>query len=894
MVRSQQQREQEEIHLGQVLKGRSGHYKVQTIHKGGMGVVYGVVWQERIQYKLALKTFQSHFLFDQHAIDLFSEEATVWIKLGSHPNIVKAFWVDLIRARPFLALEYVEGGNLRQWIGSKNLSPVVSVNFAIQFCTGMIHVGEKDLVNGRRGIVHRDIKPENILVSNGNIIKITDFGLAKVISLSTHPSSTDISTMRQSGIAGTPQYMSPEQLHGKLPLDVRSDIYSFGIVLYEMLTGTVPFRSHNLEELLEHKKGYEVGPPDHLNSQVVSVLSKVTLRCLDPMPEKRYADFAELREDLLPIYQTLSGNPHSSAGAKSFDVRGVLNSLSNISHSVPKHISELLIEGVSLARLGKTDDAYALMERILARDPTHVEALIHKALCLREQGKGEEALNVYTEAEGIVDAPSLQAQIFANKAAVLSELGHFKEAVTTCDLAIALADQSDLPDQIIEAALIIKGNAFVALEHYSQALKCFNEALHYEPTDERSYVSRGRLLRIIQRWEDALSDQEMALKINPRSPLALGEKGLILLNLGEQTEALKYFQQAAALTDRIFINKDDASALYRQTTVLEEAGHYKEALTYYEALTLIAPRHATYWVAKGYCFAKLEQIEDNIVCQDRAIELEPDYYMPWLNKAVALYQLGNYEDALKCLVEVLRLNPNHENARILRQLCEKELQSIQLSLDDAAAYTNRGCAFCKKKQYEQALANFNRAIQLDPTLAIAYYNRGNTYDQLNKYEEALSDYEKAIQYNPNFMPAYFNMAVLLRKLGRLGDTLPYLEKAAQLGHPQGEQLVAEVRQTLGRERISQADSTQLAFEAFQQAKSIEVMRQAIAQYPFMAQAEFIMTIDQTIARNIPSQHRPFFEQRLAWLRQSAAEQKQPKSGWTQKVGFLGRLFNKAK
>jgi tetratricopeptide (TPR) repeat protein len=199
------------------------------------------------------------------------------------------------------------------------------------------------------------------------------------------------------------------------------------------------------------------------------------------------------------------------------------------------------------------------------------------------------------------------------------------------------------------------------------------------------------------------------------------------------------------------------------------------------------------------------------------------------------------------------------------QQCEAALpdygRAIALDPNFAPAYYNRGNTYHDLQQYEVALADYGRAIALVPDLAQAHHNRGTTYAALQQYEAALADFGHAIVLNPNYAQAYFNLGALFATTGRSRESLPYFEKAAQLGDLQATQAISKIKQMLGMEPTPQIDPAQQAFAAFQQAGSVEAMQQAVARFPLLAQADFIVTIEQVITQQVPP------EQRLAWLRQ---------------------------
>jgi serine/threonine protein kinase len=200
-------------------------------------------------------------------------------------------------------------------------------------------------------------------------------------------------------------------------------------------------------------------------------------------------------------------------------------------------------------------------------------------------------------------------------------------------------------------------------------------------------------------------------------------------------------------------------------------------------------------------------------------------------------------------------------------------RALDLDPTDAPVYANRGNTYQALQRYDEALADYGRALDLDPTLAPAYYNRGTTYHALQRYEAALADYGRALDLDPTDAQAYFNLGVLLANTGSLRESLPYFEQAARLNLPQANQAIAQIRQALGESAPEPpVDPVQAAFAAFQRAASPQAMGQAVAHYPFMTQADFIAAIEQFIAQQVPPQDRPYFAERLTWLRQIAEEQ----------------------
>lgn len=205
---------------------------------------------------MALKTLQDRFLKTLTTATRFSREAQTWMTLGAHPHIVHAYKVEQIHGLPYIFMEYIGGrspfgSNLRGWILHRAISTRFAIDLTLQICHGLLHA-QRTLP----GLVHRDLKPENILITHSKLAKITDFGLVAAISddhdwLALLPDASQelfAPTLTKLGpIVGTPPYMSPEQCIGD-SIDHRSDIYSLGCVLYELLTGRWLFDSRSPRE----------------------------------------------------------------------------------------------------------------------------------------------------------------------------------------------------------------------------------------------------------------------------------------------------------------------------------------------------------------------------------------------------------------------------------------------------------------------------------------------------------------------------------------------------------------------------------------------------------------------------------------------------------------------
>ena len=250
--------------------------QIEKIGAGGMGSIFKA--RDKILGRIvALKVIREDFMGDIETVHRFIREAQSASALH-HPGIVTIF--DICVGEPmYIAMEYVDGGNLREQLNRKAMSVQEFLGIAIEICDALDAAHSK-------GIIHRDIKPENIMLTKDGKIKITDFGLACI---------NNASKMTMAGqILGTPLYMSPEQIRGK-PVDNRSDIYSLGITFYESLTGRVPFPHGDIGYCHIH----ETPPlPSLLNPDIPETLERIIMKSIEKNPEDRYQNVREILEDI--------------------------------------------------------------------------------------------------------------------------------------------------------------------------------------------------------------------------------------------------------------------------------------------------------------------------------------------------------------------------------------------------------------------------------------------------------------------------------------------------------------------------------------------------------------------------------------------------------------------
>ena len=274
-------------------------YRIKDfLGSGGMAKVY-MAHDEKLDRDVAMKVLQPRYGEDEELVKRFEREARSTARL-SHPNIVPAY--DRGQKEDgsyYIVMEYLPRGTLKDLVVREGpLPPRTAVELALQIARALEAAHQE-------GIVHRDIKPQNVLLSRRGEAKVTDFGICRAVSEST--------LTRVGSMVGTPHYMSPELAEGQRA-DFRSDLYSLGVILYEMLTGELPFNAETPAAIISQQLRGQVSPPREINPEVPERVEAVVMRLLARDPEDRYPDATALIDDLRQVSRSLEEQGEDNGG----------------------------------------------------------------------------------------------------------------------------------------------------------------------------------------------------------------------------------------------------------------------------------------------------------------------------------------------------------------------------------------------------------------------------------------------------------------------------------------------------------------------------------------------------------------------------------------------------
>ena len=747
------------------------HYRIlSTLGKGGMGVVYKAE-DTRLGRMVALKFLPEELSKDRAAVERFQREARA-VSVLNHPNICTLYDIDSADGQLFLVMEYVEGGNLRERIEKKPLTLEELLDLAIQIANAL------DAAHAGR-IVHRDIKPANICVTSQGHVKVMDFGLAKVLAAAVVPEGVDaksqaatktLDPVTSAGSAvGTPAYMSPEQARGE-ELDSRTDLFSFGAVLYEMATGGSPFQGSTMAMTFAAILTQSPAPPTQLKPALPVELERVIYKALEKNRDMRYQTASDVRADLKRIRRDLESGQsyvttmHShvsavpAATAPVPAVEPATGAAPSATTNGPRRSRLPLFAGLAIAGLIAAAGLYYFAFREQPLSSLAVLPFVNEGADPRieylSDGITESIINNMSQ------LPALSVRSFSS---VTRYRGNAANAQT--------AAQELKVQALLTGRLVQRGDTFVISAELVDVRN--NRQLwgsQYTPNIADFQAIQEQISReISEKLRLKLSGEEKQRLT--RSSTTDSEAYQLYLQgrhhwnqgtLGELQQSIAFFGQAVQKDPRYalaYAGQADAYALIADFNVLPAREVMpKVKIAAGKALELdpaLAEAHTSLAWAKFHDW-DWRGAESEF---KRALELNPSYSTAHSWYAEYLMATGKFDEAAKETARAGELDP----------------RSPVTSLESCA-----GSYYAH--QYPQAIEQCQKVLALDALFVPAHVFLGRTYEQQSQYPAAIEHFTKALalsEGDTNELAALGHAYAISNQQGEARKILDQLKERAQ-------------------------------------------------------------------------------------------------------------------
>jgi serine/threonine protein kinase/tetratricopeptide (TPR) repeat protein len=788
----------------------SRYHIERLIGEGGMGAVY-LAYDRELERSVALKLLQPGRNRDPRALQRFKQEL-ILARAVSHRNILRIHDLGDVDGVKFISMDYIEGQDLQALIRDEGRLPIPrALAFARQLCDALQAAHDA-------GVLHRDLKPHNVLVGAGDHLYVSDFGLAKSLE------DSDAGLTRTGDVLGTPRYMSPEQVEGK-PLDHRSDLYALGLILYEMVTGRVPFEGPTpTQQMIQRVRDRPKDPRD-FNPELPEHWRQIILRCLEREPAARYSSAREVRADLDQGRASVAAPSRQVSftlpvpGRRAWGMGAGLLAVVALTLMVPalrqrvwgwwkpgddgggriverKRVAVLPFQVVgqspNLAHLGP-GLSDSLSAKLFAVSSLNVASTASAERASKKDSleKAARDLGATFLVTGTVQEGDGKLRIVANLENVASH-----ERLWSQEFSVLKDDLLTVQDQIF-SALLKKLDVGPSSDERARAAAGSTENIEaYEAYLKGRNAMRGQAE--LKNVESAIGFFEQALAKDSRFALAYAGLAGASLRMYMDTRETRWAERAVAAAEQgRSIAEDLLEVRLALASVYQNTGKIAQAIAELRQAVALAPSSDTAYRLLGRAYLAGNNKEEALKAFATAISINPYHWSNYNQLGYAHFTLGDYDKAAAAYLKVIELEPEsfsgHNDLGWVYFVTGRypeaiaELQKALALQPNADTYLNLGLAHAYSGKVAEAVPLLEKAVELRPQRELYVSNLGDAYSWGGQKEKATQTYrrglelaQKDLEINPRSARFKSRLALVYAKLGQSDRARQFMDQARQL------------------------------------------------------------------------------------------------------------------
>ena len=713
----------EELTRGTTLAGR--YEIIEELGKGGMGRVYRVE-DTKLKHEVALKLIKPEIARDKKTIERFRNELKIARNIR-HKNVCGMFDLGETEGAHFITMEYIRGEDLKSFIHrSGQLALGTSIRIAKQICEGLSEAH-------KLGVVHRDLKSNNIMIDKEGNVRIMDFGIAR---------SLEAKGITGAGMMiGTPEYMSPEQVEGK-EVDQRSDIYSLGVILYEMLTGRVPFEGDTAFTIGVKHKSEIPKDPKEFNTQIPEDLSRLILRCMEKDREKRYPQAGELLSQLNNLEKGISTTgrtfPEQKPTAETTSEIRWENSIAVLPFVdlSSQRDQEYFCDGMTdeiILKLSKLSDLKVISRTSVMRyknterDIREIGQELGVATIMEGSIRKEENnIRISAQLINVEDGFHLWSDKYDRKLERIFEVQEdvsrsIANALMREKLTVDILDaavKTNRPSKIEAYDYCLRGYYFTFSKYaisfkeadFQTALKMFRRAIEIDPNYAYAYCGIGfacqnhyAMTRNEEDLELVIKNCKKSYELDPNLVCSNAALAWVYYIKGDYDKAYKSFKKA------ISINSNISAVLYLIACLFRQLGLFRKAIKHCSRATELDPFYPFYYSLLARCFMDIGELEKAEISIGKASEVEPDSIWIIFHKSLLLIKMRKYNEAEELLRKAERLHPRFSTIQNFKSL----LLAAKGEKDKALAIRKNGAVYSLLGMKEEAIQYIENELKKD-------------------------------------------------------------------------------------------------------------------------------------------------------------------------------------